>query len=137
MSLLTSADYPAIRAALDVHLDSTLLPDSIIALNIYQGAAEMEVKRRDPLAETRTGDDATRVRLAAIYLCAAALAPAIPRLVSQTLDGHTVTVDGATWRDLAARLTALAYEHLQTVTSVTPQVGAFHFARAAGGRGKW
>ena len=137
MSLLTSADYPAVRAALDVHLDSTLLPDSIIALNIYQGAAEMEVKRRDPLAETRTGDDATRVRLAAIYLCAAALAPAIPRLVSQTLDGHTVTVDGATWRDLAARLTALAYEHLRTVTSVTPQVGAFHFARAAGGRGKW
>ena len=137
MSLLTSADYPAIRAALDVHLDSTLLPDSIIALNIYQGAAEMEVKRRDPLAETRTGDDATRVRLAAIYLCAAALAPAIPRLVSQTLDGHTVTVDGATWRDLAERLTALAYEHLQTVTSATLQVGAFHFARASGGRGKW
>lgn len=137
MSLLTSADYPAIRAALDVHLDSTLLPDSIIALNIYQGAAEMEVKRRDPLAETRTGDDATRVRLAAIYLCAAALAPAIPRILSQSLEGHFFSIQAATWQDLAARLTALAHDHLQTVTGGAPTLAPFHFARAAGGRGKW
>ena len=137
MSLLTSADYPAIRAALDVHLDAALLPDSVIALSVYHTAAEMEVTRRVPDAATRTGEDATRVKLAAIYLCAAALAPAIPRLVSQTLDGHTVSVDGATWQDLAARLTALAHDHLQTVTGGAPTLAPFHFARAAGGRGKW
>ena len=57
--------------------------------------------------------------------------------MSQTLDGHTVSVDGATWQDLAARLIAQAHEHLQAVTGVTPTMSAFHFTRAAGRRGAW
>ena len=137
MSLLTSADYPAIRAALDVHLDAALLPDSVIALSVYHTAAEMEVTRRVPDAATRTGEDATRVKLAAIYLCAAALAPALPRILSQSLEGHFFSIQAASWQDLAARLTAQAHEHLQAVTGVTPMMSAFHFTRAAGRRGTW
>jgi len=84
MPLLTAADYPAIRAALDISLTSAELPDLIIGLDMYVGAAQRAIRARDPIAESRTGDDLARVRLAAMLWCAALLVPALPQIASET-----------------------------------------------------
>ena len=72
---LTSTEYPSIRAVLDVSLDSTVLPDATIALDVFQGAAEADVERQDPSWASRTGAEATAIQQAAIYYTAARIAP--------------------------------------------------------------
>lgn len=134
MAILTSADYPAVRSALDIRLDSTILPDSIIAQKTYHIAAELEVKRRDPDAEARTGDDLTRVQLATIYLLAAFLAPAVPYVTQQSLGGSSFSVHDVDWQGRAARLHTLADDLLNQVTTVTT---FGHFDKAPGRRGVW
>lgn len=84
MALLNSGDYPAIRAALDVSLSATDLPDATIALDLYSGAAERWVLARDSNAASRTGTDALRVKEAAVCACAALLLPALPIIRRET-----------------------------------------------------
>lgn len=73
MAILTSADWPAVRAALDTELDTNNLTDPVIALNIYSGAADQDVLKLDPDAESRIGDDGDRIKRAAVFFCAARL----------------------------------------------------------------
>lgn len=136
MAILSSADYPAIRALLDVNLDTTLLPDATIALAPFVGAAELEIARRDPSAATRTGDEATHIKLAAILLAAAYLAPSVPRLVSSSMSGVSFSMQQATWDQIAQRLHTEADRHLTVVVGDSP-AGPTHFALATGTRGKW
>jgi hypothetical protein len=88
LPLLSSSDYPAIRAAIDVSLDSTMLSDEVIAMPIYAEAAEAEVLARDPLAATREGSAWQRVVNAAIYLAAARLVRAVPWIKSEGIGGE-------------------------------------------------
>ncbi len=73
MAILTSADWPAVRQAVHVSMDTNLLPTATIAMNIYSGAADRDVLKLDPDAESRTGEDENRVTRAAIFYCAARL----------------------------------------------------------------
>ena len=98
--LLTVADYPAIRAALDTSLDADVLPDAVIALPIYHAAAEREVLARVPTVPTEEALE--QQRLAAIYLCAARLALALPQIESET------TPDNAAYRRKVVAPEALA-----------------------------
>jgi hypothetical protein len=82
MAILTSADWPAVRAALDTELDTNSLTDAVIALNIYSGAADQDVLALDPDAETRTGEAANRIQRAAVFFCAARLAPVVLQVTS-------------------------------------------------------
>ncbi len=79
---LTSADWPAVRAALDTQLDTNSLQDVVIALDIFSGAADQDVLALDPDAESRTGEDGNRITRAAIFFCAARLAPVVLRLLN-------------------------------------------------------
>lgn len=82
MAILTSADWPAVRAALDTELDTNSLTDAVIALNIYSGAADQDVLALDPDAESRIGEDGNRITRAAIFFCAARLAPVVLRILN-------------------------------------------------------
>lgn len=82
MAILTSADWPAVRDALDTELDTNSLLDATIARNIYSGAADQDVLALDPDAETRTGEDGNRIQRAAIFFCAARLAPVVLRILN-------------------------------------------------------
>ena len=82
MAILTSADWPAVRAAIDTALDTNMLQDPVIALNIYSGAADQDVLSRDPDAESRTGEDENRVQRAAVFFCAARLIPVVIRVLT-------------------------------------------------------
>lgn len=121
MSLLTFADYPAVRAALDTELDETSLADKTIALDIYQGAADREVKGRDPAWATRTGESLLRLRAAAVYLTAARLAPAVVRVISMNVQSRDLSYSRPVFdpAEKAAELRALAEQELSAV--LTPE----------------
>jgi hypothetical protein len=141
MPLLTSLEYPSIRAAIDISLDATVLPDSIIGLPIYADAAEQDVLRRDPTAEDRTGVELQHVTNAAIYLCAALLVPAVPQISGETTSGqHSYTRKLVDVDDLAATLRARADAELAAVlTPSTPPSSASRptlFGLASGRRGR-
>lgn len=135
--LLTSADYPAIRAALDISLDATDLPDSLIDLDQFVGKGVREVLQRDSLAESRSGTELLRARNAAIFFTAALLAPSVPAITSESEGTYRVNREAWDGQRRQRELRALADDELNAY--LTP--GARSPARvtllraAPGGRG--
>jgi hypothetical protein len=140
VAILTSAEYPAIRAALDTELNTTNLPDSIIALDIYSNAADQDVLQLDPLAASRTGEAANRVKRAAIYFCAARLCPAIVRITSLSVQTRDLNYSRPVFdpAERAAELRAMAQAEINEI--LTPTEAAAErptmFAVASGTRGR-
>jgi hypothetical protein len=137
--LLSSSDYAAIRAMIDITLDSTTLPDAIIALDAYIGAGMRDVLAIDPDAETRTGDELQHAKTAAILFTAARLIGAIPQMLREKeleYEYQRATVNAA---DRAAELRALASAELDAYLDVgdaTSDKPTF-FTVATGRRGHW
>jgi len=139
-ALLTTTEYPAIRAAIDTSLDTTVLPDSIIALDIYAGAARRDVLLLDATAESRTGDEFQHARNAAIYFCAARLIGALPQISRET------SFDGSGYQRQAIDTTARAAElrgqasaaldaYLDSGDAASDR--PITFAAGCGQRGRW
>ena len=138
MALLYEADYPAVRAALDVQLTSRELPDSVIGLPLYVGAAEAEILVRDPLAATRTGAAWQHIVNATVLLTAALLAPALPAITSERFSEYSYDRD-VDWLALAAALRRRAETELAFVLTPTAPTVASRptiFAVATGTRGQ-
>lgn len=138
MAILTSADYPAIRAALDTDLGTRELPDATIAMEIYHPAAEQDVIRRVPDAESKTGEDAKRVKRAAILFCAARLAGAVIRKTSLSIQTRDMNYSRPAYdaEKKAAELRALAEEQIGLLEADdTPNLPTM-FTVASGTRGK-
>lgn len=141
MPILTSADWPAVRAVLDTSLDATTLPSATIEMAPFEPAAEIEAKARDPLWATRTGDDLTRLKNATVYLTAARIAPSLPAITRAELGGDfsfsRATVD---WATRATDLLALAGTEFDAYLAADSTVGAddmpIFFTVASGSRGR-
>lgn len=116
-TLLTVQTYPAIRAALGVLVDSNLLPDSTIQLDLYAGRAQAWVEASDPAWATRTGADRQHLVNAAVLRCAGLLATAMPAFSgeSSTASEYSYSVKPVDWAARAAALMADAEEELQLV----------------------
>lgn len=91
------SDYPTIRASIDLDLDDTGLPDSIISMPIYKGSGENMVLARDPLALYRidpgnatyyTPENAAHIRNAAILFTASLIVLALPQIQRETMGTH-------------------------------------------------
>jgi len=82
MTILTSADYPAVRRLVDTQLSAIDLPDAVISEIVYHDAAEAWIVNRDPDAATRTGAEASAVKRATLYWLASLLVPAAYKLTS-------------------------------------------------------
>lgn len=140
MAILEEADFPAIRACLDTELNSTSLPDSTMSQDVFMQAADRDVTDIDPDAETRTGTEAERVRLAAIYFCAARLAPAVVRITSMSIQARDLSLTKQTFDPTkrAEELRALAAEELAAVLepAATSPSRPTTFAVAPGYRGR-
>jgi len=139
MAILSSDEYPAIRAVLDTDLNDKNLYDSTIALDIYQGAADQDVLDLDPDAESRTGTDAERILRAAIYFCAARLAPAVVRITSLSIQARDLSYSKPVFdpEKRAAELRSMAEEEINEVLHPTDTSYSMPtmFARAEGKRG--
>lgn len=140
MPILTTVDYPAIRAALDSNLATTDLPNSMIAEPIFAPAAEAELLGRVPTAASMTGEDAARVKRALIYLTAARLAPSVVRVTSLSVQTRDLSYSRQTFDPAkkAAELRAAAEAELGAllVVAATEIGGPFTaFTLARGNRG--
>ena len=115
--ILTQDLYVSVRGALDTELTENELPDSTIGLPIYRFAAEQDVLERDPQAESRTGDELQQVKVAAVYFCAARLAPAVVRLTSLNVTTRDISYQKATFdpASKSSELRQYAEEALATV----------------------
>lgn len=124
MAILTTLDYSAIRAALDVNITAQTLPDSVIAEDIFQGAAEDDVLRRVPDAETLTGDNLARVKRAAIWLTAAYLAHSVARITSMNIQTRDMSYSRQTFDpdEKAAELRQRAEREFAALLIVIPIV---------------
>jgi hypothetical protein len=136
MVFLTAADYDAVRAALGTDVDDLLVPDDLIGLSIFEGAAEIEILTRVPDAASFTGTAEQRIRNVAILLTAALIAPAIPRIERENFGDYT-SARSEDWAARAAQLRQRAETEMAPLlpTSATTRIGLGVFARATGGRG--
>ena len=132
---LTAAEYPSIRAALDVGLDDEALPDSIIELPIYSGAAELEILRRVPDLYTKSGVDKRKCINAMILLTAAYLAPAMPQITSETLGDVSRSYQSIDWLKFAAELRGRADGTIVELTTGARAAIPTLFSVASGRRG--
>lgn len=139
MTILTPAEYPAIRAAIDLALDETTLPDAVIELPIFLAAADLDLKTRDPDWATRTGDQLTQLTNAAIYLTAARIAPSVPRLQREVFGDYSYQLQTIDWEARAAALNSMADGTLDLILDPGDTVSdrPTTFSTAAGGRGRW
>ena len=139
MALLAPTDYPAIRAAIDVSLDSMLLPDTVIVLDMYAGAGVRDVLKLDPNAASRTGNALAHATTAAILFVAARIVGALPQIVKETFPDHSYERSRIDSGARAAELRTLAAAEIDAyldpgdVTSDRPT----RFAVAGGRRGRW
>ncbi len=110
MTILSTADYPAIRAALDVSLNEQLLPNATIGQGIFLDAAEAELLRRVPTAASMTGDNLARVKRALVWLTAAYLAHSVVRITSLSVQTRDLSYSRQTFEpdEKAAELRARA-----------------------------
>lgn len=116
MPILTAPDFPAVRAAIDLSLDATVVPDATIALPIFQGLAETQVLARDPLAAGRVDPDLTHIKNAAIYLTAALLVASLPQIIQEDFAKDYRYVKQPVDREaLAALLRARADDEIDAV----------------------
>ena len=140
MPILTLSHFPAIRAALDTELTAEVLPDDTINLPIYREAADQDVLDLDPDAETRTGTEQARVQRAAIYFCAARLAPVVSRINQMNLGNGGMSYSREVFDpdERADQLREMARKEIDAI--LTPDEAAprrpIAFAKAIGRRGR-
>lgn len=119
MPLLTNADYPAIRAALEATLPVGALPDVVIGYPIYLAAGMQDVLDRIPTAEALAAAQLARAQRAAIYYTAARLALTVPSVTRDQFAESSTQFDGASWDAKAAELRRLATIELDGILAVT------------------
>lgn len=73
MAILVPADYVQIRALIDTQIDEDVLPDTVIEMDVFLGAAEDDVVAEVPDAATKTGDALRRIKRAIACYTAAYL----------------------------------------------------------------
>jgi len=136
--LLPEANYPQIRAAIDLTLVAAQLPDSAIALPIFRDAAIADVLLIDGDADDRTGDDLAAAQRAAVYFCAARLVSALPQITRKAALGSEVAYQAQNAAQRAAELRGLASAALDSylVTDAATGDRPTFFAAGHGYRGR-
>lgn len=142
MTYLTPAEYPAVRAAIDISLGPRSLPDGVIGLPTYAGEAELWVLATSPESATYTPGSAQwqKAQVAAIMACAALLYPSIPILTSETYGSDYRYARSEVDAEKAARAlwdrarTALADAAGDPTPTPSKAPSRFIFGRVAGNR---
>ena len=139
--ILTSTEYPAVLAALDTKLTDAHIPDTLLDQTIYKDAAIQDVTDVYPAAASETdADNQTKITRAAIYFCAARLAPAAVRITSINVNTRDMSFSRKVFdpAERAAELRAMAQDELAdilTPSDETPNMPTM-FTVAPGYRGR-
>src|SRR5690349_12752640 len=135
---LSAADYPSIRAAIDVSLSEGSLPDAVIGLPIYAGYGEQAVLSSVPDADTATQDRQDHLHTAAILFTAAAIALALPSFTRESGPEFNAEIQRVAPAELAADLRLRAQAEVaaaapEAVIGLVPLT----FTVGKGSRGQW
>jgi hypothetical protein len=114
MPILDATHYEQIRKAIDIAIDSSILPDSTISMDVYQGEAEEEIIQRVGEYEGLSAAEQAHAVKAAILLTAALIAPNITAIPYYATDGQ-FTRQPFNGSGRAERLRARADEELAEV----------------------
>ena len=115
-TLLTVSLYPQVRAALGVLIDDTLLPDSVIAMDLYAGRAQTWLEERDSQWATRTGSARQHLVNAVVLRCAGLLATAMPAMTAEKIgDEYSYSGQAPDWQERAGALLSDAESEVQAV----------------------
>jgi hypothetical protein len=108
---------------LDLTVDDKSLPDAVLLLAPFAPEAEARIEAQVPNAAARTGDEARHLKLAAIALCAALVAPSMPSITSETVGpAMSVSRQPVDWTKRVAYLLGVFQAELDAVANVaTPQ----------------
>lgn len=136
--ITTPDDIDGVRKAIDIRLTIATLPDAVISLPIYVGAAERWVRQRDPNLASRVDDELDAAKLAATYYAAALLIDALPQMLSETTISYRYqmaefNVDARRARLLSMADAALDYLDPGNADTIA---GFFGFDVACGDRGR-
>lgn len=138
--IFATTDYPAVLACLDTKLTSSDIPDTMLDRTIYKAAAIQDVTDLYPTAASETvAAKQVKITRAAIYFCAARLAPAAVRITSLSVTTRDQSYSRQTYdpAERAAELRALATAELADIVTPadeTPNMPTM-FALAMGRRG--
>ena len=138
VTLLDPTDYPAVRAALDTSLSKSDLPDEIVEQSIYKDAAIQDVLALDEDALSRTdADEIAAVQRAAIFFCAARLAPAVAKITALTVTTRDLSYQKPAFdpEARAEELRELAADEIGRVVTVATRRPTMFYA-ATGTRGR-
>lgn len=140
MAILDEGDYDAIRAVIDSTLTSNNLTNKLIEQPIFRDAAIQMVLDRDADAEGRTGDNAKRIKRAAIYFCAALLCPVVVKATSINIQARDLSYTRPAFDHEARAKELIALGETEIVAVLEPDATAARrptlFAVAAGRRGR-
>lgn len=141
MAILSAADYPDVRRALDATLDARLLPDSVLDSPIYLGEAERRVIARLPGAAALTGADAITTRVATVFILAALVAPVVPLITREQDKDYSYQRAEMDWSGRASQLLADADALLaglvgEAVSAEADTTASWLFGLASADRGQ-
>lgn len=103
-------DYESVRKLIDITLSENELPEAVIALSVYEGeAVEVITDALSSLTEEQATDNAATIKRAALRLTASYLAPKIPQLTSEVLEGDKFTFAEKDFAKISADLETQAF----------------------------
>jgi len=115
MALLSSSDYPAIRALVDTTLTVEELPDAVLGYDQVVGHADRLIKVYVPLAESLTGNNLLRAKLAARLVAAAQVAASAPQLIDLKIGPYAEKRQEVDWTALSKGLMLRADREVQAL----------------------
>lgn len=142
MAFLSEAEYPAIRASIDISLSTSNLKDAVIGLAPYKGQAEAWVLTELPEAAAYAPGtpEYLAAQRAAIYACAALLAPAVPVITGETFGNFRYTREKYDPEAVASALWGKARTAISEAAGDTPASSTtgsrFFFGTVKGRRGR-
>lgn len=145
MVILTTPDLESVRKAIGIEVTSSQLPDTVISLAIYEGAAALWAKGVDPDVLTTfasgTDDQKAHITNAVVLKTASMLVKAFPFLEEESFGlGHSFKRAKVDKESLSDSLASRAYEEMSAYldTDDTKPSVAFipAFAVAPGYRGR-
>jgi hypothetical protein len=137
-TLLSAFSFDQVRAAIDLALDASALPDETIALPLFVDRAEADIVAQDASALTYLPADSRydRVQRAHIYFTAAYIVPSLPNITQEQVGSDRYTRKEWDAEKQVARLRGLANAELAAyLTTDGLSEPLFAFGRACGRRG--
>lgn len=117
--ILSAENYPSVRAAIGVEIDTTMLPDEVLSLPIYKDEAERFIMRNLTEAQYTAEETKDEADYAAILYLASLVAPTLRIVQQEKLVAGQIVYERTDLKALAERLREQAMQRINDVINQT------------------